>query len=174
MTQPMPMRMQLPAPGFPMVTRVVSSPLFPPDPPSVNLADYLRPELLRALTRVEGERLQQALTAASATQREEPVTWVVAQSHPFVPTMKIVRMFIAEDGVSVYSCAEGGAEGMRNLIPMHTVRFVEEGMPIDIFVDELNLAEQDGPDEPTEPDDGNQGPFVDGPGEGNQGNPALA
>jgi hypothetical protein len=173
MTQPMPMRLQLPDPRFPMVTRVVSNPLFPPDPASANLADYLRPEILRALTRAEGERLQQALAAAAMPQREEPVTWVIAQSHPFVPTLKIVRMFIVEDGVTVYSCAEGSSEGLRNLIPMHTVRFVEEGMPIDIFVDELNLAEQDEPDEPTEPDDGNQGPYV-GPGEGDQGNPALA
>jgi hypothetical protein len=41
---------------------------------------------------------------------------------------------------------------MRNLLPMHWVRFVEEAMPIDIFIDELTLAEAGSDDDEPEPE----------------------
>ena len=142
MTTPMPaMRMQLPGPRFPMVTRVISNALFP----------------------AEG---------SAAVREPEPIAWMIGTAHPFVPTMRIVRMFVVSDGVAIYSAADGAAEGMRNLIPMHWVRFVEEAMPIDIFVDELALAEEGEPEKPEEsPNDPDSYPPL--PHDGVDGNSAL-
>jgi len=83
----------------------------------------------------------------------EPITWTVAQPHPLVPDAKIVRMFSSDIGVEVYSVVNDGKTGMRNFIPMTTVRLVEEVMPIEEFADELFDAEEDDDDEPDEPDD---------------------
>jgi len=150
MTTPMPMRLQLPAPGFPMVTRVISNALFPqPTPPPPN--------------------------PIPPPREPEPVAWLLGAPHPFVPSMRIVRMFVVPDGVAIYSAADGSPDGMRNLIPMHWVRFVEEAMPIDIFVEELSLAEagdeSDEPDAPMETPGDPSDPqrFADG-----NDNPALA
>lgn len=89
--------------------------------------------------------------------KEIPVTWAVSQSHPLVPDMKIVRMFVGRGGVEVYSIHADGKAAMRNLIPMHWVRLVEEGMPLPVFIEELEAAESDEPepddtDEPDEPE----------------------
>jgi hypothetical protein len=102
----------LPAPGYPMVTRVISSALFP-----------------------------------DSKGKEDPVAWVVSQPHPLVPQVNVVRMFLDRGGVEVYSVSHDGKAGMRNLIPISHVRLVEEAMPIDVFVEELNAAENDGDDE---------------------------
>jgi hypothetical protein len=145
MTTPAPIRMQLPAPNFPMVTRVISSAMFPPEP----LADGSLPP----------------------PRDPEPVSWMFMQPHPFVPSLRVVRMFMVPDGVAIYSAADGHAEGMRNIIPMHWVRFVEEMMPIEMFVEELALAEEsDEPDDPNAP----QGPpDPDQPADGPDGNSAF-
>jgi hypothetical protein len=126
----------LPAPGYPMVTRVISSALFPEAPVD------------RAGNPIAGAPL-----------KEEPMTWVLGSAHPLVPGMKIVRMFVVRasgGGVEIYSVTEDGRGTTRNLLPMHRVRFVEEVMPIDVFVEELELAEAGGeddpdPDEPADP-----------------------
>jgi len=101
---------QLPAPGYPMVTRMISDPLFPPE-------------------------------QSSSDQTEQPITWVVSQPHPLVPSMKVVRMFVEDVGIAVYSVSEDGVTGMRNIVPMDRTRLVEEAMPLDVFADELQDAE---------------------------------
>lgn len=117
----------LPPPNYPMVTRVISNRVFPPDP-----------------------------TELTEGRGDEPAMWAISQPHPFVPTMRVVRMFVRGSGdVEVYSLADDGGGAMRNLLPTHTVRFVEEAMPIGIFIEELTLAEagdDDGPMDPDEPD----------------------
>lgn len=105
---------ELPAPQFPMLTRMISSPLF------------------------RGE--------------EEAITWVVGQGHPLVPDMKVIRMFVDRGGVEVYSVSADGRNGTRNLVPMPMVRFIEEAMPLEVFVDELAAAESDVDDEDDEPE----------------------
>jgi hypothetical protein len=95
---------ELPQPGFPMLTRMVSNPLFLDD-------------------------------------KGEPKTWIVGQPHPLVTSMKVMRMFVADGGVEVYSVSDDGKAGMRNLVPMATVRLTEEAMPLDVFADELAAAE---------------------------------
>ena len=83
----------------------------------------------------------------------EPITWAVSQAHPLVPNMKVVRMFVDRGGVEIYSVSDDGQNGMRNLIPMHWVRFVEETMPPEVFVEELDAAEAGETDDDDDPDD---------------------
>ena len=155
-------QLPLPNPNAPMVTRVITSGLFPEPIPKGSRGEPLIPP--------------------GFPRAEEPLTWVVGQKHPLDENIQIVRMFRAEEGVEVY-CV-GYDNGIRCFLPLHQVRFVEEGMPIDLFIEELALAESDEEDpEPGEPmnpdtnggvdpgDPGDQGaPFDDG----HQSNPALA
>lgn len=69
----------------------------------------------------------------------EPVTWILNRPHPFVPDMKIVGMFINRIGVEIYSTNQ--KIGMRDLVPMNSVRLTQEGMPLDVFQEEFALAE---------------------------------
>lgn len=111
-----PQVVELPAPQFPMLTRVVSSPIF--------------------------------------SDRDPAITWGIGAPHPLVPdTYKVIRMFVDRGGVEVYSVSSDGKNGMRNLIPMERVRFIEEAMPLDVFVDELDAAESAGDDDDDEPDE---------------------
>jgi hypothetical protein len=87
---------------------------------------------------------------------EQPVTWVVSHPHPLVPSMKVVRMFIENGGIAVYSVADDGSTGMRNLVPMDRTRLVEEAMPLNVFVEELADAEA-GPLNDDDPDDEDAG-----------------
>jgi hypothetical protein len=69
--------------------------------------------------------------------------------------MKVIRMFLTDDGVEVYSVADDNRAVMRNLVPSKTIRLTEETMPIDVFADELEAAEEDnfpGGDDPDDPD----------------------
>ena len=124
MTQPaqptFPAAMALPDPTYPMVVHMISNPMFPAEP------------------------------AAPGTppNREEPVHWVISKNHPFVPNFRVMRMFLDRGGVEVYSVFEADKIGMRDVIPMHNVRLVQESMPIDIFVEELAAAEEEDGDEP--------------------------
>jgi hypothetical protein len=118
--------------------------------------DSLPPPGWPLVTRV----ISHAIFPDGAPTREEPIMWVLSQPHPFVPTMQIVRMFVVRSsGIEIYSRAGDGTGFMRNLLPMHWVRFVEEAMPEDVFVDELALAEAGGDDEPDfpEPEPGDPG-----------------
>jgi len=65
----------------------------------------------------------------------EPVVWGVERAHPFVPGMKIEAMFVDGDLIEVYST--DGKIGMRDLIPMNTIRLAEEGMPLDVYEEEM-------------------------------------
>jgi len=104
----------------PMVTRVITNPLFPRDP--------------------------------SAT-KDEPLVWVVSKQHPLVPEMKIVRMFaLDETAVEIYS--SDGKNGMRNTVPMSTVRLIEEAMTLEVFALELERAEDELDDAAAKPDEG--------------------
>ena len=125
MQQPQPQvrTIELPAAQYPMLTRMVSEPIF-------------------------GES-------------EEPVAWALSKPHPFIPDLNVVRMFLDRgDGngsatVEIYSVSPNGTKGgVRHIIPLNSVRIVEEAMPIDVFVEELAAAEgpndDGGSDEPNE------------------------
>jgi hypothetical protein len=65
--------------------------------------------------------------------------------------MKVMRMFIDRGGVEVYSVSGDGRTGVRNLVPMSMIRLIEEAMPLEVFIEELDAAENDEP-EPNEPE----------------------
>jgi hypothetical protein len=100
----------------PKLTLVIANPLFP------------QPVLDTAGNAVQGQY------RASV----EPVVWGIGSRHPFVQTMKIECMFIDGDLIEVYST--DGKIGMRDLIPMSTVRLAEEGMPLDTYEEEIDLS----------------------------------
>lgn len=115
MSNVVPMRAELPPPQFPMLTRVISNPLF--------------------------------------NDEKKEITWTVGQTHPLVPNMKVIRMFVDRGGVEIYSVDTDGKNGMRNLIPMHWIRFIEEAMPPDVFVEELDASEAGPEDDDDDPED---------------------
>jgi hypothetical protein len=123
---------ELPEPGFPMLTRMISDTLFP----STHSQTIGCPHCSKPIT------------IDRTADKEEPVTWIVGQRHPLVPEMKVMRMFVDRGGVEVYSVSDDAKAGMRNLVPMSKVRLIEEAMPLDVFVDELVAAESDEPDDP--------------------------
>jgi len=141
MTQPTPMIpalpaaptgnvVQLPEPGFPMLTRMISNALFPDASPQVVGCPHCKANI--------------SIDRAGA--KEEPVTWIVGQPHPLVPDMKVMRMFVDRGGVEVYSVSADGRAGMRNLVPMSYIRLIEEAMPLDVFIEELAAAEEEDPE----------------------------
>ena len=127
---------QLPEPGFPMLTRMISMPLFPDSAPQVVACPHCKANI--------------SIDRAGA--KEEPVTWIVGQSHPLVPDMKVMRMFVDRGGVEVYSVSSDGKAGMRNLVPMSHVKLIEEAMPLDVFIEELAAAEEEEPGPEPEPE----------------------
>jgi hypothetical protein len=84
-------------------------------------------------------------------RQDQTIRWVIGQPHPFVPEMTIRRMFTDHDGVEVYSAPTQGNVCIRDLIPMARIRLVQEGMSLDVFIDELDDAESDD-DEEDEPE----------------------
>ena len=89
----------------------------------------------------------------------EPIIWGTDRPHPFVPNMKIEYMFIDGDLIEVYST--DGKIGMRDLIPMSTVRLAEEGMTLDVYEEEIDLAAARSVDE--DPDDPESEPEEESP-----------
>ena len=87
---------------------------------------------------------------------ENPVTWMLSGEHPLVAGHKVVRMFVNDDGVEIYSVSADGRRGMRNLVPMAQIRLIEEAMTLDLFVEELYDAESrnEEPEPDPEPDPG--------------------
>lgn len=114
--------------NFPMVVHVVSAPMFPPEP-----------------------EVDASGQPTGRLKPEEPVHWLVSQAHPFVPKFHVLRMFRGADGVAVYSVSDDEKLGMRDVVPAHNVRLVQETMPMDVFLDELEDAEYGDDGEP-EPD----------------------
>jgi hypothetical protein len=106
----------LPEPGYPMLAHVVSNALFPEmQSGSVNC---------------------QACSAAVAVPSDKSI-WSVDDPHPLVPELKVVRMFIDNGGIEIYSVTEDGKSCTRNFVPMDWIRVTEEVMPLDVFVEEV-------------------------------------
>jgi hypothetical protein len=134
---------KLPDPGFPMLTRMISDPLFPEMKPQVMGCPHCK----------------QSISIPVPSDKEEPITWIVGKNHPLVPNMNVMRMFVDRGGVEVYSVASDGKAGMRNLVPMDSVRLIEEAMPLDVFVEEMTAAEDEGDDpDPGDPEPGDPDP----------------
>jgi len=105
-----------PAPGVPMIVRMVTEPL---------------------------------------KKGSDPIVFALSSPHPLAndPNIKVIRMFVVEapDGVEVYSALADGSAGMRDRIPWSRILVVGEAMPIDVFVDELAMAEGEEEEAPETP-----------------------
>jgi hypothetical protein len=55
--------------------------------------------------------------------------------------MRVERMFVSRSVVEVYSVSSDGKHSMRNLVPMSMIRLVEEWMPVNAWVEELETSE---------------------------------
>lgn len=82
----------------------------------------------------------------------QTISWAVSKAHPFVPEMNVVRMFVDRGGVEVYSASNDGKIGIRDLVPMDRVRLIQEAMPLEVFVEELDAAESGDDDEDEDPE----------------------
>lgn len=112
-----------PSPDATALVRLVTAPLSPPNPPK------------------KGEE----------AQVPTPTVWILNSPHPLAGEAKIVRMYHREDGgVEVYS--SDGRMFVRTVIPAHCVRFFDEAMSQDTFVEFISIAEED-EEEPEEPED---------------------
>jgi hypothetical protein len=125
----------LPEPEYPMVTLVISNPVFPREPKHQQAAC---PHCKGAITLPVGDK-----------EDPKPVAWLIGKPHPFVPTAKIVRMHVIEGVVTVFSLSEDASACIIDELPIESVRLIEKGMPYEVFVEELEDAE--GEDDP-EPD----------------------
>ena len=85
--------------------------------------------------------------------KDEPIVWMIGVQHPFIPEMNVMRMFVDDVGAEIYSVSADGRSGMRNMLPMSHIRYVEEAMPLEEFVEELTAAENGDDDEPDDPQD---------------------
>lgn len=133
MTMPVPTTEQpaLPEPAYPWITLMISDSVFPrkPDPKTMSC-----PHCKGSI----------AVPDAKSDKKEEPepIFWLVSKPHPFVPGMKIVRMYKIRDAVHVYSVSDDEKVGMRDRVPMQSVRLLEDGMPFDVFVEEMEDDEE--------------------------------
>ena len=115
---------QLPDPTFPLVTRIVSRPVF-------------------AVEDSHGRRGE-----------DEPLSWILGKKHPRMGELKIVRMFYTPGiGAEVYLVDNGGTACLRVQIPMQDVRFVEEAMPPAVFALEISAAEAGADDDDDDGED---------------------
>lgn len=93
--------------------------------------------------------------------QDTSTVWVVSKNHPLIPDMQIVRMFNVDGGVEIYSTSNDNKAGMRNFVPTSRVRFTEEVMTLDVFVDELAAAE--GEDDEDDEDDEEESASISAP-----------
>ena len=78
--------------------------------------------------------------------------WILNYPHPLANDAKIVRMYAREDGgVEVYS--SDGKMFVRTVIPERMIRFFDEAMSEDTFVEFIAIAEEDEPEEEEEPEE---------------------
>jgi len=88
----------------------------------------------------------------SNDSKEGSLIWAFGKQHPFVPEANVVRMFIDRGGVDIYSVSQDAKSAMRDHVPMHHVRLIQEAMPIDVFAEELAEAEAGEDDDDDDPD----------------------
>lgn len=99
---------------------------------------------------------------------EGAITWGLKGQHPLYANMQIIRMFVTETVVEVFSLPtdKNDTNGVRNTIPLSRVRLIEEIMPFDVLAQELTDAhisaheeddDEDGDDEDSEPEENRAG-----------------
>jgi hypothetical protein len=80
--------------------------------------------------------------------KSEPLMWQLNGKNPMVDGYIVARMFRQEFGVEVYSVMEGQGLCLRLTIPWERIYCAEEAMNVDIFIAELEAAENENLEEP--------------------------
>lgn len=128
----------LPEPEYPMITLMISDSVFPRKPdPKTMACPHCKGTIAVPVPETKSDKKEEP----------EPIFWLVSKPHPFVPDMKIVRMFKIRDIVNVYSVSNDEKVGMRDRVPMQSVRLLEDGMPFDVFIEEMEDDEEYDPDD---------------------------
>lgn len=127
MTQPNPagaLALPSPNPDRPMVLRMITNGILPPDlPPNVPVP-------------------------ASASI----ALWAVDVQHPLMESLTVRRMIDQGNGVDVYSTSADGRVFIRHFVPIAQIRITEELMSAQLFVEEMTAAETD-TDDGDDPED---------------------
>src|SRR5271166_1850934 len=85
----------------------------------------------------------------SMAHSKEPTVWILNHPHPLASEAKIVRMYHREDGgVDVYS--SDGKMFVRTFVPERVIRFCDEAMSEDTFVEFITIAEEEEEEEEEE------------------------
>jgi len=114
------------------------------------------------LPRAEFPLTNRAVTDNPFQQSDTSIVWMLGEMHPFIAKLRVVRMYVVPGNcVEIYAAEDGGSSGTRYVIPWQRVRFAEELMDIQRFVDEIRDAESGG-DEEEEDGDG-AGPSIPAP-----------
>ena len=108
--------LELPEPGYPILTHMVSNALFPD---------------------MQAKEMNCQHCGASISLLADKSVWSLDESHPLVPEMKVARMFLGAGGVDVYAVSNDGKACTRSFVPMSWIRLTEEVMPLNVFVEEL-------------------------------------
>lgn len=120
--------LELPVARYPLVNRVIADHPFPTETP-------------------QGQTVE--------SFRAPAVIWTIAQPHPLVADLKVVRMYMVPGvSVEIYSMKSDGTLGVRNIIPWNQVRLAEEICDVQSFIDEITAAEED--DDDDDDDDPNE------------------
>ena len=108
----------------------------------LKLDDPTFPICNRVISTNPGWELEEATDPTVA----KVLIWELEKPHPIIDGMRVVRMYsLPGVSVDVYSFKAEGKDncGVRNTIPWHHVRIVEEIMDVPTFVEEIGLAEED-------------------------------
>lgn len=79
---------------------------------------------------------------------KEPTAWLLNRPHPLAGEAKIVRMYRDDGGVEVYS--SDGKMFVRTFVPERVIRFCDEAMSEDTFVEFIEISELDEEEEEEE------------------------
>jgi len=116
--------------------------------PSILPVERLLPQ-----PRPDATALVRLVTASLTADGDKELTvWILNHPHPLATEAKIVRMYSREDGgIEVYS--SDGKMFVRTVIPERCIRFFDEAMSEDTFVEFITIAEEDEDEpEPEEPE----------------------
>jgi|HubBroStandDraft_4_1064222.scaffolds.fasta_scaffold81844_2 hypothetical protein len=100
------------------------------------------------------DEIKQAKASAAKTGESviSQTVWILYGHHPLAPPAKILRMYPSEDGgVEVYS--SDGQTHVRTTIPERVIRFFDEVIPEETFVEFIEDAESEEEEEPDEPEE---------------------
>jgi len=131
---------QLPDPQPPFLTSVLSVPIFPTEDKQVMGCPHCKQSI-----------------SIPAAGKATPMRWILGKAHPMFDNLMVIRMFLVEDrgGVEVYSVTADRQTAVRHFIPNASVLLTEEGMPMEIFIDELwdaeGVGEEPDPDPQPQP-----------------------